>query len=802
MSIRSTNPTDYISNNTDSPNRIIHELRNIDRTLQGSNGALQVTASVTGSPNVTVTNGAGNPVPVTLPPGAFPLPTGASTEATLSALNDKVSANQFIYNKAVAKDSGAEVYIRTTVDTNHSSVIAVDVLDKNYNIIGNNPDDYSIADEVLITQVIEPTSTNLTNAGDTARFRDIPLIYSSAVIRMRTTSFESARLDIIANNLLGDNIGVPYERHVTQDINNGLFEITLKLNLNQSRDINLVLAENTVNPYDRIYMIASTADVSVDDNIIRAEEIQISIDDFETKYTTHEYLNKNYTDKQLLKSLLSFIGGKDDTTIISQLVQANNALANNGANTNVSGTVGISSLPLATGASTSALQTTGNTSLNSIDGKLSTIDAGIPAALGQTTRANSMPVTFASDQTNLPVTSTFDLTNTHTASAVLGENLFLQGTGTTPFARTQNGIVYYDFITEVISSTGTTAGAIIFEGSNDNFATTAIPLTVFDDQLLTGVPITTAQTIALNTKRWFFGKTIYAFVRCRISTAPVAATLAAVTTFSNTPIIPKVLTIAQSVAANLQTTATLNISGTALQNTATPAATTTVRALPTAGVVLTTNIDVTSLARTASGNSGTVADDYGNTIAAIINVTAVSGTTPTLDIVLEQSSDGGTSWQPIYHARRITTTSTLSIPKMTINGRRRWSWTIAGTTPSFTFSVIASRPQVNADTIRNFFDRTITATLNSTTGAFDIEETKCTMFFINSGAATSAGQFQLQVSNDTTAGWSNVGAVVTSVANSIVASSPTSVNSKFARVICTTAGTGQTINFVNTNSIS
>lgn len=521
MSIRSTNPTDYISNNTDSPNRIIHELRNIDRTLQGSNGALQVTASVTGSPNVTVTNGAGNPVPVTLPPGA----------------------------------------------------------------------------------------------------------------------------------------------------------------------------------------------------------------------------------------------------------------------------------------STSALQTTGNASLTSIDAKLTTIDAGIPTSLGQTTRANSMPVTLASDQTNLPVTSTFDLVNTHTASAVLGENLFLQGTGTGSFARTQNGIVYYDFITEVISSTGTTAGAIIFEGSNDNFATKAIPLTVFDDQLLTGVPITTAQTIALNTKRWFFGKTIYAFVRCRISTAPVAATLAAVTTFSNTPIIPKVLTIAQSVAANLQTTATLNISGTALQATATPAATTTVRALPTANVVLTTNNDVTSLARTTSGNSGTVADDYGNTIASIINVTATSGTGQTLDIALEQSSDGGTTWQAIYHLRRIAGTGAITVPKMTINGRRRWSWVIAGTTPSFTFSITSSRPQVNADTIRNFFDRTITATLNATSATFDIEETKCTVFYINSGAATTPGSFQLQVSNDASV-WANIGSPVASVASTMVTSGGIPVNAKFARIICTSAGTAQTINYVNINSIS
>lgn len=58
--------------------------------------------------------------------------------------------------------------------------------------------------------------------------------------------------------------------------------------------------------------------------------------------------------------------------------------------TNVSGTV---SLP--TGASTSALQTTGNNSLSSIDGKLAT--------LGQKTMTGSEPIVIASDQSAIPV---------------------------------------------------------------------------------------------------------------------------------------------------------------------------------------------------------------------------------------------------------------------------------------------------------------------------------------------------------------------------------------------------------------
>lgn len=59
--------------------------------------------------------------------------------------------------------------------------------------------------------------------------------------------------------------------------------------------------------------------------------------------------------------------------------------------------VSASSLPLPTGASTEAKQDTIITALNSID-------AGIPASLGQQLSAASMPVVLASDQPAVPVT--------------------------------------------------------------------------------------------------------------------------------------------------------------------------------------------------------------------------------------------------------------------------------------------------------------------------------------------------------------------------------------------------------------
>lgn len=72
---------------------------------------------------------------------------------------------------------------------------------------------------------------------------------------------------------------------------------------------------------------------------------------------------------------------------------------------NVSGTV---SLP--TGASTSALQTTGNTSLSSIDGKLN--------SLGQKTSANSVPVVIASDQSAISAKASTPTAGTVTQAAI------------------------------------------------------------------------------------------------------------------------------------------------------------------------------------------------------------------------------------------------------------------------------------------------------------------------------------------------------------------------------------------------
>jgi hypothetical protein len=97
---------------------------------------------------------------------------------------------------------------------------------------------------------------------------------------------------------------------------------------------------------------------------------------------------------------------------------------------------------------------------------------------------------------------------------------------------------------------------------------------------------------------------------------------------------------------------------------------------------------VASAARTVTGNSGTMGG-YGaaSTIRAQLNVTAASGTTPTLDVTIQDTLDG-TNWFTIGTFAQ-KTTAALEVINVTVPfaDRLRVLWTIGGTTPSFTFAI-------------------------------------------------------------------------------------------------------------------
>ena len=98
---------------------------------------------------------------------------------------------------------------------------------------------------------------------------------------------------------------------------------------------------------------------------------------------------------------------------------------------------------------------------------------------------------------------------------------------------------------------------------------------------------------------------------------------------------------------------------------------------------------VQSAARTTSGSSAATAGYAGaTTLRAQLNVTAASGTTPTLNVVVEDSLDGS-NWNTIGTFAQKTATGREVINITTpFADRVRISWTIAGTTPSFTFDAL------------------------------------------------------------------------------------------------------------------
>jgi len=99
-------------------------------------------------------------------------------------------------------------------------------------------------------------------------------------------------------------------------------------------------------------------------------------------------------------------------------------------------------------------------------------------------------------------------------------------------------------------------------------------------------------------------------------------------------------------------------------------------------------IIATSAARTTTGNSGSQACGAGIYLNLLVEVTAASGTTPTLDFTVEWSMDGTNFGvgQPADSFTQITAATARVVKQFVAKAPfYRLVWTIGGTTPSFTF---------------------------------------------------------------------------------------------------------------------
>lgn len=95
-----------------------------------------------------------------------------------------------------------------------------------------------------------------------------------------------------------------------------------------------------------------------------------------------------------------------------------------------------------------------------------------------------------------------------------------------------------------------------------------------------------------------------------------------------------------------------------------------------------------SAARTVSGNSGEFNLYDMDEVRVYLNITAVSGTAPTLDIKIQSKGPDG-QWYDIESFTQKTATGQDSRAITVFGETLRISYTIGGTTPSFTFAVTA-----------------------------------------------------------------------------------------------------------------
>lgn len=276
-----------------------------------------------------------------------------------------------------------------------------------------------------------------------------------------------------------------------------------------------------------------------------------------------------------------------------------------------------------------------------------------------------------------------DLFITGAASqSAAGNNILLASAGTGSFDAVNNGpISYRSFYVQVVGSAGISSGQILFEGSNDNV--TFVPITWYDDAVVTGTPINAAISIAASTNRFFSGKITYRYFRCRISTVFAGGTVQAFVRYSSQDYVPRINTVGNPTAGNFNATVTAtNLSTNIAQvgGTATP----TNAGAVAAGVlrtVLTNDYSSTANIRLqGSTTNGTTTSNLNS--AATTNATNLKATAGLLYSVTANNTTAAAKFIRFYNLAAAPTVGT-STPVLVItvpaNSSVSFSWPLGMT---------------------------------------------------------------------------------------------------------------------------
>ena len=370
-------------------------------------------------------------------------------------------------------------------------------------------------------------------------------------------------------------------------------------------------------------------------------------------------------------------------------------------------------------------------------------------ANAQATMANSEPVVFASDQSALPVTVgvaatslgkaedavhvsgdtgvmvlgvrqdadtspvsadgdyqafQFNSTGRLKVSTQPGDISSTTGTITTASSTVTSNVSRASNV--MIQVTGTYAGVnMTFEGSIDSGTTYFTVQAVRSDA---NTIETTSGVIASTTRAWELSVNAMTNVRVR-STAYTSGT-------ASITILPGVYATEPIPAAQISGTQPVSVA----------AATFSIPVPVT---------DVTSAAITTTTTTATIGPSAGNSYQVVIPVTAVSGTTPTLSVRIEESDDSGTNWYTRFTFTTITATGIYRSPILKLRGNRvRYAQTVTGTTPSFTRAVL--RNQRNDTSWSGYPGQLISAATTNATSVLGApcELTKLTASNVNAAA--------------------------------------------------------------------
>lgn len=111
---------------------------------------------------------------------------------------------------------------------------------------------------------------------------------------------------------------------------------------------------------------------------------------------------------------------------------------------------------------------------------------------------------------------------------------------------------------QILSTAGITAGAVIFEQTNDSSLTSGIPLEVHELGVINANPLVAATTIASSTRRAFAFNVACRFIRARVSTAFAGGTVQAIAQMASIAYAGPSLNVQQATAASLNVTATVS----------------------------------------------------------------------------------------------------------------------------------------------------------------------------------------------------------------------------------------------------